>query len=326
MRYVQIGDQQVSMVGLGAWQFGSDAWGWGVEYGPEDARSILDRALELGINFIDTAEMYGRGQSETIIGESIRGRRNEVFLATKVSPHHLNHSTLLKAAHGSMNRLQTDHIDLYQVHFPNPFISHKNTMKAMMKLLRDGLVKNVGVSNYSLRRWQNSEELLGGPVMTNQVRYHLLDRSSEQEILPYAEQADRFVIAYSPIAQGLFSGRYTPEQPPRGVRITNPLFTPSNLKKSWPLVDLLREIGKDHRSEPSQIALAWLLRSSNVLVIPGAKTVQQLESNAAAADIVLSESEISALTFAAENVGRITILNNIPSVIWRLIEGFFRKP
>ncbi len=319
MRYVRMGDRQASVIGLGAWQFGSKGWGWGTELDATDAHQIVRRALELGINLIDTAEMYGGGQSEVLVGEAVRDRRDQAFIASKVSPHHLLRRSVLGAAARSLQRLGTDIIDLYQVHWPNPLVSARWTMAAMRQLQEERRIDQVGVSNYSLARWRHGEAALGGPVIANQVRYHLLDRSAERELLPYAQANGRVIIAYSPLAQGLLSGRYGPDQLPRGVRLANPLFTPDNVRKARPLLDVLTEIGAVHGATPAQIALAWLVHHPNVIAIPGAKSVAQVEANAAAADIELSDEEFNAVTEGSAGFGEVSRVGSIPWLLRRLI-------
>ncbi len=319
MRYVQMGDRQASVIGLGAWQFGSKGWGWGTEFDATDAHQIVRRALELGINLIDTAEMYGGGQSEVLVGDAVRDRRDQALIASKVSPHHLLRRSVLSAAARSLQRLDTDTIDLYQVHWPNPLVPAQWTMAAMRQLQEERCIGQVGVSNYSLARWRNAEAALGGPVFANQVRYHLLDRSAERELLPYAQANDRVIIAYSPLAQGLLSGRYRPDHLPRGVRLANPLFTPDNVRKVQPLLDVLTEVGAGHGVTPAQIALAWLVHHPNVIAIPGAKSVAQVEANATAADIELSEEESSAIAEGSRGFGPVSRVGSIPWLLRRLI-------
>ena len=319
MRYVQMGGRQASVIGLGAWQFGSKGWGWGTEFDATDAHQIVRRALELGINLIDTAEMYGGGQSEVLVGEAVRDRRDEVLIASKVSPHHALRRSVLDAAARSLQRLDTNTIDLYQVHWPNPLVPARRTMAAMRQLQEEQRIGQVGVSNYSLARWRKAEAALGGAVIANQVRYHLLDRSAERELLPYAQANDRVIIAYSPLAQGLLSGRYRPDRLPGGVRLANPLFTPGNVRKVQPLLDVLTEVGAIHGVTPAQIALAWLVHHPNVIAIPGAKSVAQVEANAAAADIELSEEESSAIAEGSAGFGPVSRVGSIPWLLRRLI-------
>ena len=319
MRYLQLGDKGVSVVGLGAWQFGSKGWGWGREFGEQEARQIVHRALELGINFIDTAEVYSNGASERLLGKALQGRGEQVFIATKVAPHHLLRRWVVSSAVASLRRLGLDAVELYQVHWPNPLVPIQWTMAAMRELQESGRVRQVGVSNFNLPRWQAAEGALGGPVVSNQVSYHLLDRGVERELLPYAQAQGRVIIAYSPLAQGLLAGRYTLDHLPRGVRLANPFFTRPNMRKAEPVVEMLREVAEAHGATPAQIALAWLLAHANVMVIPGAKSVAQVEANAAAADIQLSQAEMEALTKASDDFGHVGRFSSLPQMLRRLV-------
>ena len=319
VRYVEIGGRQVSVIGVGAWQFGSTSWGWGADFGDADVRRILDRALELGVNLVDTAEIYGRGRSELLVGGALAGRLEQTFIATKVSPQHLLGRSVHRAAARSLQRLGATALDLFQVHWPNPLVPQAWTMGAMRALQAQGLVRHVGVSNYSLARWRRAEAALGGPVITNQVRYHLLNRGPERELLPYAQAAGRYIIAYSPLGQGLLSGKYTPERLPRGVRLANSLFTPANVRRARPLLDVLAQVGAEHGATAAQIALAWLVHHPNVIAIPGAKSVAQVEANAAAADIQLSEDQFGAITQAADASSPMGRWRSAPGLVRRLV-------
>jgi len=170
----------------------------------------------------------------------------------------------------------------------------------MRALQRVGLVAEVGVSNYSLARWRAAEDALGSRVLSNQVSYSLVDRAPERELLPYAAAQGRLVLAYSPLAQGLLSGRYDLDhRPGNRVRAANPLFLPDNLGRATGLIATLREIASVHAATLAQIALAWVIRHPTVAAIPGASTVEQLEHNAAAADIDLTDDQCQALADAA---------------------------
>ena len=207
----------------------------------------------------------------------------------------------------SANRLGARHLDLYQVHWPNPLVSDGTIMRGMSALQRVGLVGEVGVSNYPLARWQAAEKALGGRVLSNQVRYSLVDRAPEQDLLPFAAKAGRVVIAYSPLAQGLLSGRYDrANRPANRVRTGNPLFLPENLDRAGELIGALREVAEAHAATPAQVALAWVIRHPAVTAIPGASSVEQLESNVAAAEIELSDAEYAALSAAADRFHPVT--------------------
>ena len=172
-------------------------------------------------------------------------------------------------------------------------------MPGMRQLLDEGRIGAVGVSTYSLQRWQRADAALGRPVVSNQVQFSLAQPGPLTDLVPFAEREDRMVMAYSPLAQGLLGGRYTVENRPGGVRAANPLFGTENLRRAEPLLDVLREVAAAHDVAPAQIALAWLVSLPRVVVIPGASSVAQVEANAAAADIDLQPDEQAVLTTAA---------------------------
>jgi aryl-alcohol dehydrogenase-like predicted oxidoreductase len=301
MRYVEVGGARMSSIGLGTWQFYAPEWGYGRSYANEVARPLVHRALELGITLFDTAEVYGLGRSERILGEALEGRRDEAFIATKILPVAPLAPVVEQRARASLKRLRTDHIDLYQVHWPNPVVNDGYAMTGMRRLLDAGIVKHAGVSNYSLERWQGAEAALGGTVLSNQVRFNLVDRRPLVEMVPWAQSTGHLVIAYSPLAQGLLGGRYDASNRPSGaIRRANPLFLPENLERAEPLIGALRDIAASHQAKPAQVALAWLIRMPNVVAIPGASSVEQLESNAAAAQLDLTDAEDRQLLDAAE--------------------------
>jgi aryl-alcohol dehydrogenase-like predicted oxidoreductase len=200
-----------------------------------------------------------------------------------------------------LKRLGTDRIDLYQVHWPNPAVPNGPTMTGMRRLVDAELVHNVGVSNFGLDRWRDADIALGEPVLSNQVSFSLVERGPERDLIPFARDNARIVIAYSPLAQGLLGGRYDAETRPAGAaRRMNPLFLPENLERASGLIQALRDIALARGVRPAQIALAWVIRRPNVVAIPGASSVEQLESNAAAADIELTDDEDFRLTSEAE--------------------------
>jgi aryl-alcohol dehydrogenase-like predicted oxidoreductase len=301
MRYLSAGTTtRISRIGLGAWQFGSAEWGYGRDYAGQEAHAIVRRAVELGVTLFDTAEIYGFGRSERILGAAIGEDRESVFLATKLFPLLPVAPVVEQRAVASANRLGTRRLDLYQVHQPNPVVRDGTIMRGMRALQRVGLVSEVGVSNYSLDRWRAAEHALGSRVLSNQVRYSLVDRSPEQYLLPFAESTGHIVIAYSPLAQGLLSGKYDRDhRPANRIRASNPLFLPENLDRAGDLIATLREVADGHAATPAQIALAWVIHHPAVVAIPGASSVGQLESNVAAAGIDLTEDEYQALHAAA---------------------------
>ncbi len=300
MRYITVGNKRASVIGLGAWQFNDAGWGWGTDFGPTEARQITRRALELGINFIDTAESYSDGESERTVGEAVRGAGEQVLLATKVSANQATKAGVVRAGQRSLERLGMETLDLYQVHSHNFLIPAAWTMAGMRELKELGQVDEVGVSNYPLERWQEAEAALGAPVISNQVPYSLLRRFAENSLLPYAQANGRVVIAYSPLSMGMLSGKYTPDRLPSGVREENPLFSRENTQRVQPVLGVVREVAGAHGVTPAQIALAWVLRQANLIAIPGAKSIAQVEANAAAVDIELKPDEIEALNTVTE--------------------------
>ncbi len=197
-------------------------------------------------------------------------------------------------ARGSSRRLGVDRIDLYQLHSESPMFPPRSTMPRMRRLVEECLVGHVGVSNHSLRAWREAESALSGPVLSNQVRFSLIHRAPELDLLPWSQQNSRVVIAYSPLAQGLLSGRYQ-SAPPRNWRRWRPDFSAGARARLEPLIAALREIASEHDATPAQVALAWVISKPNVVAIPGASSVRQMEQNAAAADLVLTEGDLSRL-------------------------------
>jgi len=229
--------------------------------------------IDLGMNFIDTAEIYGSGQCEEIVGETIKGIRNKVFIATKFSPEHNSYSDILKAAEGSLKRLKTDYIDLYQIHWPNPKIPIKETMQAMEKLVEQGKIRHIGVSNFYLGQLKEAQEsLIDNRIFSLQVEYNLFDRSIENNVLPYCEKEKIAIIAYSPLNQGR---------------------TISNEKNK---LERLEKITRKYRKTHSQIALNWLINHQNVIAIPKSINEKHIIENASSADFKLSKEDFNEIS------------------------------
>ena len=300
MRYLDVdGLGAVSRVGLGTWQFGSREWGYGEGYASGAARDIVRRARELGVTLFDTAEVYGFGRSERILGEALGDERADVVVASKIFPVAPFPPVVRSRLEGSARRLGLARVPLYQVHQPNPVVPDSVSMPGMRQLLDEDRIGAVGVSNYSLDRWRAADAALGRPVISNQVQFSLARPAALDDLVPFAEREGRMVIAYSPLAQGLLGGRYGVDNRPGGVRAANPLFGAQNLRRAQPLLDVLREVADAHGVRPGTVALAWLVSLPQVVVIPGASSVEQVEANAAAGDLELREDEVAALTAAA---------------------------
>jgi aryl-alcohol dehydrogenase-like predicted oxidoreductase len=301
MRSIEIDGLRVSRIGLGTWQFGSREWGYGEAYARETAPALLRRALELGITMIDTAEMYGFGGSERIIGETLRDfpaeDRAALTVATKFMPVAPAERILGWEAAGSRRRLQQEALDLYYAHWPNPFVSVGRVMQSLRPLVTEGLVRRVGVSNYSLAQWQQAERALKAPVIANQVRFSLADPGPAEALVPYAADHDRLVVAYSPLAQGLLAA----DRDWYAVRDFRRMMRPARRTTGFaPLAEAVREVAAAHDVTPAQVALAWVLAHPNTIAIPGARTLEQLELNAAAADLVLADDEVARLSAEAK--------------------------
>jgi aryl-alcohol dehydrogenase-like predicted oxidoreductase len=316
VKYVEVaGLGRVSQVGLGTWQFGSREWGYGNAYASGTAHDIVRRALELGVTLFDTAEAYGFGKSERILGQALGADRAEVVVASKIFPVAPFPVIVRNRERSSAHRLQLSRIPLYQVHQPNPVVPDWVIMPGMRTLLEEGRIGAVGVSNYSLERWRKADAALGSSVISNQVQFSLAHAGPLEELVPFAEQEGRIVMAYSPLAQGLLSGKYTAENRPGGVRRTNPLFGTENLRRVAPLLDALRRIATTHDAEPAQVALAWLLSFPRVVVIPGASSVGQLEFNVASSELELDASARATLTEAARAFSPVSTMSTLISEV-----------
>ena len=292
------GGPKVSAIGLGMWQAGGKAWGSDVR--DADCRKAMERAVELGINLVDTAEAYGDGHSETVMSRAIKNvGRDNVFIATKVGGWHLRPDDVRKACAASLKRLGVRETDLYQVHWPDPWgqVPLRETMKALEALQRAGKIRHIGVSNFAVRDMREARSHLSRTDLTsNQVRYNMLQRDVEKEVLPYCAREGIGILAWSPIGKGLLSGKYHNGRRPKDrVRSDEDLFKPANVRASAPLVRELRRIGKIHGKTPAQVALAWLRRHRHVVPIPGGKRPAQAAENAGAAGWSLSSRELRGL-------------------------------
>jgi aryl-alcohol dehydrogenase-like predicted oxidoreductase len=300
MKYVDVeGVGRVSRIGLGTWQFGSFEWGYGDRYAGGAARDIVRRSLALGVTLFDTAEVYGLGKSERILGEALGDERANVAVASKIMPVAPFPPVIKQRERASARRLGLDRIPLYQIHQPNPVVPDSVIMPGMRDLLDAGRIGAVGVSNYSLARWRKADAALGRPVISNQVHFSLAHAGPLDDLVPFAERENRVVIAWSPLEQGLLGGKYSVDNRPGGIRATNRYFGTENLRRAEPLLQTLRDVAAEVDAKPAQVALAWLISLPGVVAIPGASSVEQLEFNVAAADIELPSGSRDALTDAA---------------------------
>ncbi len=304
MDYVTLGRDgpEVSAIGLGMWQAGGKAWGDDV-YDAE-CRKAMERACELGMTLVDTAEAYGEGHSEKVVGDAIRRvGRDRVVIATKVGGWHLHPDDVRKACAGSLKRLGVREIDLYQVHWPDPWsqVPLRDTMKALESLQRAGKIRHIGVSNFAVRDLEEARSHLSRTdIVSNQVRYNMLQRDIEAEVLPYCKREGIGILAWSPLGKGILTGKYHAGRRPKDrVRKDEDLFKPVNLRRSAVLVARLKKIGRAHRKSAAQVALAWLRSRRIVVPIPGVKRPAQAEENAGAAGWSLRPAERQALDRAS---------------------------
>ena len=288
MDYVTLGrgGPRVSAVGLGMWQAGGKNWGKDVR--DADCRKAMARAVELGINLVDTAEVYGDGHSEEVVGAAIRDvGRDNVFLATKVSGDHLRADDVGKACRGSLRRLGVRELDLYQVHWLALWdqVPLRETMKALERLEREGKIRHIGVSNFAAHDLEEARSHLSRTdIVSDQVQYSLVHREIEAVTLPYCQREGIGVLAWSPMGRGVLTGKYHASRRPKdSIRSDDSLFKPGNLRALRPLVSALRRTGEAHGRTPAQVAVAWTRHRAGVVPIPGAKRPAQAEEHAGAA-------------------------------------------
>lgn len=295
---------QITPVGLGAWAIGGGQWefGWGSQ---DDQESIatIKRALDLGINWIDTAAVYGLGRSEEVVGRAIKGRERPLIF-TKCSMiwdekrevgHSLKADSIKREAEASLKRLGVDYIDLYQIHWPDPEPDIEEGWSTLAELKQEGKVRHIGVSNFNVEQLRRAERI--APVETLQPPYSLIHPEVEQDILPYCEQNDIGVIVYSPMASGLLTGRMTKERveqmPDDDWRKRDPEYQEPHLSRNLELAHVLQEIGQAHNVTAGVVAVAWTLRNPAVTAaIVGSRHPSQIEDMVSAAEFRLKESEL----------------------------------
>lgn len=291
---------QITPLGIGAWAWGDSMyWAYGRGYDESDVRAAFEVSLGAGINFFDTAEVYGSGRSERLLGEFLSGADETIVVATKFMPlpWRLRKGALMRTLRNSLNRLGLDQVDLYQIHWPFPPVPVETWADALADVVQEGLARAVGVSNYNEEQMRRAYAVLakrGVPLASNQVLYNLINRKVEfNGLLETCQELGITLIAYSPLAQGVLTGKYTAGEPLPGVRGRR--YSRALLEKVQPLIRRMREIGRAHDAKtPAQVALNWLICKGTV-PIPGAKNARQAQENIAALDFHLSEAELAAL-------------------------------
>lgn len=292
-------------MGLGAWQWGDRIiWGYQAGKSDKDIREAFDVSLTNGVRFVDTAEVYGTGRSERLLGEFLKETDQPVLVATKFFPYpwRLTKGFLPRALKASLERLGLESVDLYQVHWASPLLSPEPMMDGMAECVKRGWARTVGVSNFSEKQMIRAYSALAQhkiPLAANQVPYSLLNRSVEKNgLLARCNELGIRLIAYSPLEQGLLTGKYSVDNPPPGVRSTMHAET---LRKVPPVLKTLQEIAQAHGKTAAQVALNWVI-CKGALPIPGAKTARQAEDNAGGAGWRMSDEEVAKLDEITDSI------------------------
>ncbi len=296
-------------MGLGTWSWGDRMfWGFGNGYNETDIAEAYQASVMGGVALMDTAEVYGQGRSEHYLGKLLKTTEIKPIVASKFMPFpwRLSRKALLRALQASLKRLQISQLDLYQVHFPLPPVNLETWMEAMGEALQREWIRAVGVSNFDRNQMQRAVDALakqGLTLTSNQVEYHLLDRRVERNgLLAQCKEQGVTLIAYSPLASGVLTGKYSEQNPPRGVRAGR--YSRRVMAQVRPLIDLLNKIGSDHAGKtPAQVSLNWVI-AKGALPIPGAKNLNQAQTNAGALGWSLTEDEVAALDEMSERVTR----------------------
>jgi len=293
MEYIQLGktDIEVSRICMGSWQ----ASGW-VSSDEEEFLKTLRHGLDRGINFIDTAEAYGNGYSEQLVGKAVKGRRHEVVVATKFTHSNSSPEKMRKSLEQSLKNLGTDYIDLYQQHWPSKKVPPGETIKELKKMKAEGKIRAIGVSNWMEPEWEEIDH--PEEIDSLQPCYSLLWRSIEKKVLPMCRDKGISVLPYSPLCQGILTGRFRKtEDIPKDSRLQNKLLQPDKLQKTLKVLDALEEIAIKLGKSSAQIALRWLLDNQSVSsVIVGASKAEQLDNNIGALGWSLDESDYAHLS------------------------------
>lgn len=291
-------------MGMGAWQWGDRViWQYGYGYSDEEIRQAFQASLEEGVRFIDTAEIYGSGRSERLLGQFLKETDQAVLVATKFFPlpWRFGKGALPRALKGSLARLDVESVDLYQIHSPTPFMSIDNMMDGLAECVKSGMTRTVGVSNFSQSQMLAAYSALarnGIALASNQLHYSLLNRAVEKNgTLARCKELGIRLIAYSPLEMGLLAGKYSADSPPPGSR--GRMYA-GLLSRIAPLLKLMTEIGQDHGGKSNtQVALNWVI-CKGALPIPGAKHAAQARENAGGLGWKLTDEEVVKLDEASD--------------------------
>ncbi len=294
---------QLPPLGVGTWQWGDRrVWGYGRAFGEADVRATFQAAVQAGVHFFDTAELYGGGEAERLLGRFVRESGASVLVATKFLPlpWRVQRGSLLRALEGSLGRLRLPSVDLYQVHWPLPVVPVERWADELAEAVRSGMARAVGVSNYGPEQMQRTYAALerrGVPLTSNQVSFSLLERTPERSgLLAACQELGVRLIAYSPLAMGLLSGTYGSTRPlpaPRRLWLGR-----KRLARAQPVLAALQAVGEARGKTPAQVALNWVV-AKGAVPIPGARSAHQAEQNAGALGWRLAEEELAALDRAS---------------------------
>ncbi len=296
-------------IGIGTWAWGDRLyWGYGKDYTDSEVRQAFSTCVANGITFFDTAEVYGQGRSEHLLGEFIKATEHKVTVASKFMPFpwRLTRNSFKKALKNSLDRLKLTRIDLYQLHMPLPPVRIEKWMEYMAEAKANGLIDAVGVSNLNYPQMQRAYDTLakeGVSLASNQVEYSLINREIEKNgVLKACQEMGIVCIAYSPIGMGVLSGKYSSQHQLPGMRASR--FSKNDLVRLKPLIELLKKIGADHGGKSaSQVAINWV-RAKGTLPIPGVKNILQAEQNTDVISWRLSEEEVERLDEMSERVAK----------------------
>lgn len=314
MQTIKLGSNgpTVTALGVGTWAWGDTLfWAYGKDFGAKDVAEAFQASVDAGITFFDTAEVYGLGESERLIGKFCKQTSQPVQIATKYFPlpWRWQKSAIVDALTASLERLQTEQISLYQIHWPLEFLlKTKDFMEVLAEEVKKGRIQSVGVSNYSAAQMALAHQYLAEkdiPLAVNQVPYSLLTRQIEQNgTLEKARQLGVTILAYSPLAQGLLTGKYTPESVKtlQGARRIDPRFSPKGLQKLEPLFSTLKDLSAKYDKTLAQVSLNWLVAQGNIIPIPGAKNANQAKQNAGALGWSLTSEEVELLRLKAPKI------------------------
>ena len=295
-------DVQVTPLGVGTWSWGDRLfWDYGKEYDQTQVREAFQASVEAGITLFDTAEVYGLGESERLLGDFAQESDRDIAIATKYFPlpWRIFGQSVTDALTESLKRLQMDTIPLYQVHTPFTFLMSQETlMEALAQAVQNGQIQAVGVSNYSASQMREAHQILqkhGVPLASNQVPYSLLNRKIESNgVWETAQALGVKIIAYSPLAQGLLTGKYTGQENPTGARSLDPKFKSSGINRVAPVLNCLRDLAETYQKTPAQVALNWLIMQGTI-PIPGAKNADQAQQNTGALGWQLASADVEKL-------------------------------